>query len=115
MVILCSPALVVWALFAAVRARDLDFGIETLSAEPAASQEAQLCLSRVAPLPKDEGYGALCTSIETLYQQQQTNAASFMAIKEQGERLRASNADLEQKNRELETRNKNLDAENNDL
>lgn len=112
---LCSPALVVCALFAIVRARDLDFGVETLSTESAASQEARLCLSRVAPLPKDEGYGALCTSIETLYQQQQTNAASFMAIKEQGERLHASNADLEQKNRELEAQNKNLEAENNEL
>ena len=42
-------------------------------------QEARLCLSRVAPLPKAEGYSALCTSIESLYQQQQTAASNLAA------------------------------------
>jgi len=67
-----------------------------------ATQEAQLCLSRVAPLPKAEGYSALCTSIENLYQQQRTAATDFLALTKEGERTRASSEALERRNEELE-------------
>lgn len=70
--------------------------------QPSASQEARLCLARVAPLPKAEGYGALCTSIQSLYQQQQNAANSFLSMKEESERAQSSNAALERRNQELE-------------
>merc|ERR1719326_1141955 len=69
-------------------------GGEAVSAklmQPASMKEAKLCLRRVSSLPKAEGYGALCTSIEALYQQQQ-HAASLV-----------------QRNRELEAQVKELE------
>lgn len=83
-------------------------GIIVTATQPGAGQEAQLCLSRVAPLPKAEGYGALCTSIEALYRQQHDAASSLLALKEEGDRTRATYAALEQRNQYLETRNLKL-------
>lgn len=69
-----------------------------------ATQEAELCLSGVAPLPKSEGYSTLCTSIANLYQQQRTAASSFVALQEEGERTHTSMEALERHNGELQAR-----------
>jgi len=90
-----APLLLSWTLFAGAVA-------QAVNLQHSASQEARLCLARVAPLPKAEGYGALCTSIESLYQQQQSAASSFVAMKEEGERMHASYATLQRSNQELE-------------
>jgi len=94
-----------WVLFACVPATAKLGGRRDDSAmQPAhgTAQEAQLCLSRVAPLAKAEGYGELCTSIEALYREQQNSAASLLALREEGEHSRASYSVLEQRNQELE-------------
>jgi len=52
-------------------------------------ERRHLCLRRVAPLPKAEGYGALCTSIDALYQQQRNAVGKFSAIEEENARLKA--------------------------
>merc|ERR1719498_1241447 len=87
----------------------LDLASAVLSAQGGTTQEAQLCLSRVAPLPKAEGYSALCTSIQSLYQQQQTAASNFLALKEEGDRTRASYSALDRRNQELEARIEQLE------
>lgn len=94
-----APLPLVWALFGgvAVQGSNLRPGIQQ-------SQETRMCLARVSPLPKAEGYGSLCTSIEALYQQQQRTAASFVALKEEGERMSSSNTDLQRRNEELEAK-----------
>lgn len=80
----------------------------TLAAAPSparrASQQARLCLSRVSPLPKAEGYGALCTSIEALYVQQETSTSSILELQEEGKRAREANAELEKRNQELQAK-----------
>jgi len=96
-----------WVLFACVPATaKLGGGRDASAMQPAhgTAQEAQLCLSRVAPLAKAEGYGELCTSIEALYREQQNSAASLLALREEGEHSRASYSVLEQRNQELEER-----------
>lgn len=70
--------------------------------QPGPSLEARRCLARVAPLPKAEGYGALCTSIQSLYTEQQNAATSFLEMKEDHERSLVSNAELQRRNQELE-------------
>jgi len=101
MVGLCPTASLplVWALFGgiAVHGSNLRPGIQQ-------SQETRMCLARVAPLPKAEGYGSLCTSIEALYQQQHRTAASFVALKDEGVRMSAANADLQRRNEEVEAK-----------
>merc|ERR1719272_2070621 len=85
----------IWTVFGGVVA-------QAVTMQPGTSQEARLCLARVAPLPKAEGYGALCTSIQSLYQQQQNAATSFLSMKEESGRAQSSNAALERRNQELE-------------
>lgn len=98
-----------WVIFAFIpgaavelQLGDVNGALRSNLAQAGTAQEARLCLSRVAPLPKSEGYGALCTSIESLYRQQQSSTASLLAFKEEGERTRASYAALERRNAELE-------------
>jgi len=98
-----------FAFFLAGAAVEVQFGdvneaLTSNLAQTSTEQEARLCLSRVAPLPKSEGYGALCTSIESLYRQQQSSTASLLAFKEEAERTRSSYAALEQRNAELEAK-----------
>eukprot|EP00929_Paragymnodinium_shiwhaense_P028044 TRINITY_DN16332_c0_g1_i2.p1 TRINITY_DN16332_c0_g1~~TRINITY_DN16332_c0_g1_i2.p1 ORF type:complete len:198 (-),score=87.00 TRINITY_DN16332_c0_g1_i2:24-617(-) len=54
----------------------------SLAAEQEAARQGTLaCLNRVASLPKAQGYGALCTSVESLYFKQlelQKNYASLL-------------------------------------
>jgi chromosome segregation ATPase len=75
---------------------------EGAAAQHSSAQETKLCLSRIAPLAKAEGYGALCTSIGALYQQQQNAASSLLALKEENERMHTSHTSLEQQNQELQ-------------
>jgi len=49
---------------------------------------SEQCLRRVSPMPRVEGYGALCASIEAMYQQQQTTATSFSALQEENDKFR---------------------------
>merc|ERR1719160_95970 len=83
--------------------------------QPRAVHEADMCLSRVAALPKAEGYGALCTSIAALYQQQQKSASSFSALQQESERTSASHRALEEKAARLEQQNAALMKQNHDL
>lgn len=78
-------------------------------------EEAHLCMSRVAPLPKAEGYSSLCTSIAALYQQQQNAASSFQAIQQQNARSSASYTALEQKTATLDQENTALKRHNQEL
>lgn len=89
------PPLLLWALFDCVPSAALDLysGIT--------GQQIKMCLSRVAALPKAEGYGTLCTSIEALYREQQSSAGGILALREEGQRVQASNAALEKHNQEL--------------
>merc|ERR1719199_56053 len=75
----------------------------------AAEDEVRLCLSRVAPLPKSEGYSSLCTSLATLYEQQLNAAGSFLSLREENNRTLASHAALEQKTGTLEKQNAELE------
>lgn len=75
-------------------------------------EAARLCLSRVAPLPKSEGYGSLCTSIAALYEQQVSAASSFLSLREENNRTRVSHAALEQKTGALEQQNVELERRN---
>merc|ERR1719201_1687369 len=61
-------------------------------------KESELCLRRVTPLPKEEGYGLLCTSIEALYLHQVNTAQN---IKRTGE-LEVQVKELQEKNLRLE-------------
>lgn len=81
----------------------------------AVQDEALLCLSRVAPLPKSEGYGSLCTSIAALYQQQLGAASSFLSLQEESNRTRASHAALERKTGALQQQNAELERRNTEL
>jgi len=104
---LAPPFLLVIFAFIPAVAVELQFGdvneaLTSNLAQSGTAREARLCLSRVAPLPKAEGYGALCTSIESLYRQQQSSTSSLLAFKEEGERARSSNAALERRIAELE-------------
>merc|ERR1719174_1558333 len=76
--------------------------------QPGQLRKASLCLSRVAAMPKAEGYGALCTSIAALYQQQQKSASSFSALQQESERTSASHRALEQQNAALMKQNHDL-------
>jgi len=77
--------------------------------------EARLCLSRVSPLPKSEGYGSLCTSIAALYQQQLSAASSFLSLREESNRTRASHAALELKTGTLQQQNAELERRSREL
>jgi len=79
------------------------------------AEEAHLCLSRVAPLPKAEGYSSLCTSIAALYQQQQNAASSFHAIQQEGQKMSVSYTALQKKTDMLEKENKELERHNHEL
>lgn len=81
----------------------------------AVKDEVRFCLSRVAPLPKSEGYGSLCTSIAALYEQQLSAANSFLSLREESNRTRASHAALEQKTGALEQQNAELESRNKEL
>merc|ERR1719506_3193863 len=98
------PLILRWTLLVCV-ATAVQTGLGDVSkgatAQHSSAQETKLCLSRIAPLEKAEGYGALCTSIGALYQQQQNAASSLMALKEEGERMRTAKAAVEQENQDL--------------
>lgn len=83
--------------------------------QPRAVHEADMCLSRVAALPKAEGYGALCTSIAALYQQQQTTANTFSALQRESERTHSSHKALEEKAAALEQQKAALEKQNQEL
>lgn len=76
------------------------------------SQQARLCLSRVAPLPKAEGYGALCTSIQAQFLQQQSLSSSLAEARGEADQLRASNAKLEKEKDELKAQIAELEQRN---
>jgi len=94
-----SPGLVLHAVIVMGVAAEL-----RLQTGSGAMQGAQLCLSRVQQLPKAAGYSALCTSIENLWQQQQTASSSFVALQTEGEQTRTSLEALERRNEELQAR-----------
>jgi hypothetical protein len=66
----------------------------------------------VSPLPKAEGYGALCTSIEALYRQAETSASRLAELQEQGKQAQEANQRLEKRNSELEAQIKDQRLQN---
>merc|ERR1719215_1481709 len=66
-------------------------------------------------MPKAEGYGALCTSIASLYEQQRTTASSFVALQQEGDKTRASHTALQQRVAYLEQQNAALERKNKQL
>jgi len=72
-------------------------------------------MGRVGPMPKAEGYSTLCMSIASLYQQQQGTSTSFLAMQQDGSRLRASHAALEKQTAALEQQKLALAKQNRDL
>lgn len=96
---------------AAASKSDLEQARSDSIAEQNTARETQLCLSRVSPLDKAEGFGTLCTSIGALYRQQQNSAASFLALKEEGERLEEEGKRMRKANNALQERNQELMAQ----
>jgi len=72
-------------------------------------------MARVGPMPKAEGYSTLCMSIASLYQEQKGTSTSFLALQQDGSRLRASHAALEKQTAALERKNLALAKQNRDL
>mmetsp|Transcript_88828 Transcript_88828/g.176606 ORF Transcript_88828/g.176606 Transcript_88828/m.176606 type:complete len:164 (-) Transcript_88828:82-573(-) len=56
-------------------------------------QGVDMCLRRIAPLSKAEGYGALCTSVGSLYLEQQQAATTIASLQRENAKLRT---DLQQ-------------------
>jgi len=82
------------------------------SEQLASAQQTELCLQRVAPLSKAEGYGALCTSIGALYQQEVSAAESVQALQQEKEQLRVSKLVLEKEKEQMLASQLALEQEN---
>merc|ERR1719271_531708 len=93
-----------WALAASFQPGAL---ATTMKMQPEMMKEVQHCLTRMAPLPKAEGYGALCTSIEALYREKQVATTSFLALEKEAKEAKALKARIE----ELEKHNDRREAE----
>mmetsp|Transcript_75499 Transcript_75499/g.196399 ORF Transcript_75499/g.196399 Transcript_75499/m.196399 type:complete len:191 (-) Transcript_75499:39-611(-) len=82
-------------LTAVVSSRSMKFSssaLVTAAAETATAQEKRtvgLCLRRVAPLPRGEGYSVLCASVGALFQQQHGAESEIETLRQENERLKA--------------------------
>lgn len=61
----------------------------------ATGTRADLCLRRVASLPRSQGYGALCESLAVLSRQQKSSSTAFISLKEENENLQTVAVELE--------------------
>jgi len=106
-----SPPLLTWMILVCI-----PYGFALMQRGTSSMQEASLCLSHANAMPKTEAYGALCTSLAALYQQQRDAASNVMGLQHENAQALAAHmamekraTDLEQNKTALERRSQELE------